>query len=461
MKTYLGRFCHTPVRGQVEYLEDTLIRVDTDGTIQAVLRPTDDGYARALSEDSIDIFPKQAFVLPGFCDLHIHAPQWPQIGKALDLPLESWLQHHTFPLEARYADLAFARAAYTGLVDDLLSNGTTTALYFATIHLEATKLLADICLEKGQRALIGKVVMDNPDQCPDFYRDSSTYQALRDTSDFVAWVREHPDNHAARVRPVVTPRFIPSCTDAALEGLGHIAKSCGCHVQTHCSESDWQHGYVLDRHGMSDTDSLDRFGLLTRHTTLAHANFLSDNNMMTIVRHGAGVAHCPLSNAYFSTAVFPLRRALDKGIRVGLGTDISGGPSSFLPDSLRAAVFASRLLDDGVDALQDYASRGVRDSRIDWRTAFYLATKGGAEVLDLPVGAFEPGRQFDAVLIDPQAAEGSVRLMEGIDNIEEGLQKILYTASKANITRVWVGGEVMNRRPVSSIAGSTRHESWQ
>lgn len=441
LHSYLGRFCHAPVLGQVDCLDKVLISVDGEGRILSVLSPDDDGYQAALTAGPVETLPEHAYVLPGFCDLHIHAPQWPQIGTALDLPLEDWLQQRTFPLEARYADLAFARVAYSGLVDDLLSNGTTTALYFATVHQDATRLLADICLEKGQRALIGKVVMDNPDQCPDSYRDVSTDGALRGTDDFIAWLRAHPDNAASQVRPVVTPRFIPSCTDAALEGLGDIARRCGCHIQTHCSESDWQHRYVLDRHGISDTDTLDHFGLLTRHTILAHANFIGDGDMTTIAGRGAGIAHCPLSNAYFSNAVFPLRRALDKGIRVGLGSDISGGPSSFLPDSLRAAVLASRLLEDGVDADRPVDQRGVAGTRIDWRTAFYLATKGGAEALDLPVGSFEPGRMFDAVLVDPQAPGGSVRLMEGYDGIENGLQKILYTASKANITRVWVGGE--------------------
>ncbi|EGF91611.1 guanine deaminase [Asticcacaulis biprosthecium C19] len=439
-RSYLGRFCHAPERGRVECLEDTLVSVDEDGRIVSVLRPSDDGYNRAMTEGPVESMPRGAYVLPGFCDLHVHAPQWPQIGKALHVPLEVWLQQHTFPLEARYSDLAFAKTAYTGLVDDLLSNGTTTALYFATIHQEATRLLADICLDKGQRALIGKVVMDNPEQCPDIYRDESTDDALRGTEDFIAYVRGLNND---RIKPVVTPRFIPSCTDAALDGLGELARSCRCHIQTHASESDWQHRYVFQRHGRSDTDSLDRFGLLTRHTVLAHGNFLSLGNMEILAARGSGVAHCPLSNAYFSNAVFPLKRALEKGVRVGLGSDISGGPSSFLPDSIRAAVFASRLLDDGVDCEKDYPERGIRDSRIDWRTAFYLATLGGADVLDLPVGAFEVGRQFDAILIDPNARGGSLNLMDGYDSTEDGLQKILYTANKANITRVWVAGRAV------------------
>lgn len=440
-RSFKGTFFHAPVCGRIEVLHHALIRCDEEGRISEVLHPDDPRYAEALFEDAsaarLDTLPEGTFGLPGFCDLHIHAPQWPQLGKALDVPLEVWLQKYTFPLEARYSDLGFARRSYAGLVDELLANGTTTALYFATQHQAATRLLADICLEKGQRALIGKVAMDNPQQCPNFYVES-TDEALSGTEAFIGYVQSLKSE---RIKPVVTPRFIASCTDAALEGLGEMARRCGCHVQTHCSESDWEHNYVLERHGMEDTDSLDRFGLLTRHTVLAHANFISDGNMATIRQRGAGVAHCPLSNYYFSNAVFPLKRALEKGVRVGLGTDISGGPSASIYDNMRWAVTSSRALDDGVDPALPSDRRGLRGSQVDWRTAFYLATKGGAEVLDLAVGAFEPGRFFDAQLINPEAKGGTIHLMEGLDTDEEVLQKIVYRASKANIARVWVAAE--------------------
>lgn len=446
-RVILGTFFHAPVRGEIERLDDTLLELGDDGRIIAVTRPADPGHATkrraAEAAGTLEKIAPGRYLLPGFVDLHVHAPQWPQIGKALHVPLEVWLQTHTFPLEARYADLAFAEAAYRGLVEDLLSNGTTTALYFATVHRPATRLLADICLEKGQRALIGKVVMDNHDQCPDFYRDATTDEALEGTHDLIAYIGAHPANRGGLVLPVVTPRFIPSCTDAALAGLGEIAHECGCHVQTHCSESDWEHSYVLDRHGMTDADSLDRFGLLTRHTVLAHGNFLSDANFATVKARGSAVGHCPYSNYYFSNAVFPLRRALEKGVRVGLGTDISGGPSASMFDAVKYAVASSRALDDGVDASLPAAARGVSASRIDWRLAFHLSTAGGAEALDLPVGSFRPGNSFDAMEIDPTARAGSIHLIEGIDGPDDALQKTLYTATKANIARVFVAGRTV------------------
>ena len=176
-RTVSGTFFHAPALGRVECLEDALVSVDADGRIAAVHRRGDPGTdaarSAAASAGRLVTIPAGRFVLPGFVDLHIHAPQYPQLGKALHVPLEVWLQRYTFPLEARYADVAFARRVLRGAGRRPAGHGTTTALYFATIHQEATRLLADICLEKGQRALIGKVAMDNPAECPDYYRDAS------------------------------------------------------------------------------------------------------------------------------------------------------------------------------------------------------------------------------------------------------------------------------------------------
>ena len=176
-KAVIASGFHTAKRGEIDIFQNALISIGDDGAILSVLRPHDDNYDeqkdRQKAAGKLVTLPEGSYLLPGFVDLHIHAPQYPQLGSALDVPLEVWLQKYTFPLEARYADVAFARKSYRLLVDDLIANGTTTALYFATIHQEATRILADICLEAGQRALIGKVAMDNAEQCPDFYRDAS------------------------------------------------------------------------------------------------------------------------------------------------------------------------------------------------------------------------------------------------------------------------------------------------
>jgi guanine deaminase len=444
-RAFFGTALHAPVCGQLEVLRDALIVVGSDGRINAIHRrdsPEAGMVAErfAAMESLVTLGPDQ-YLLPGLVDLHVHAPQWPQLGKALDLPLEEWLQVHTFPLEARFADMDYAQAVYESLVDGLLANGTTTAVYFASIHLSATRILADICLRRSQRALIGRVAMDDTQQCPPYYRDASAASAEAETRAFITYVQSMLGNQAGLIRPVITPRFIPSCSDELLRRLGMLAQETGCHVQTHCSESDWEHRFVLARCGRTDTAALDGFGLLSRRTILAHGNFICDADIALIGERGSGIAHCPLSNVYFSDAVFPLRRVLQHGVHVGLGSDIAGGASPSILDNARHAVIASRSLESGVDAAQNRDQRRHPDSRIDAITAFWLATAGGGIALDLPIGVFREGFQFDALLIDARVP-GSNMYLDDSDTPEEILQKIIYHSARVNIREVWVA----NRR---------------
>ncbi len=440
-RAFLGTALHAPVRGEVETLRDVLIVTGRDGAIQAIHRsesPEHEQRTRYFaSQGKLTALGPDQYLLPGLVDLHVHAPQWPQLGKALDLPLEEWLQAYTFPLEARYADTVYAKAVYESLVEGLLANGTTTALYFGTIHLHATQVLADICLRRAQRALIGRVAMDDRQLCPDYYRDVSANSAVDLTRSFIEYVRSMPGNGSALIHPVITPRFIPSCSDEVLVGLGALARETGCHVQTHCSESDWEHQFVLERCGKTDTAALDGFGLLSRRTVLAHGNFVTDADIALIRERGAGIAHCPLSNVYFSDAVFPLRKILQQGVHVGLGSDIAGGASPSILQNARQAVIASRSLEAGVDPALPRSERRRPESRIDTPTAFWLATAGGGLALDLPVGVFKEGFQFDALLIDARVAGSDLRV-ESVDTPEEVLQKIIYLANRINIRQVWV-----------------------
>jgi guanine deaminase len=446
---YWGRAIHAP--DAVETLPNALILVDETGVIRGVEPdvaagdPRLDGYRAA---GRLTAFADDEVLLPGLVDLHIHAPQFPQLGTALDVPLETWLQAHTFPLESRYADVAFAEAVYTRLVETLLANGTTTALYFATIHLPATQRLAEICLSMGQRALIGRVAMDEPAQCPAYYRDDSAEAAIADTRALIDFIRTMPGNERALVRPVVTPRFVPACSDALLAGLGALAQETGCHVQTHCSESDWEHQHVRARCGCTDTEALDRAGLLGRQTVLAHGNFIEPEDVARVRARGGAVAHCPLSNVYFAGAVFPLRRMLAEGLHIGLGTDIAGGASASLFESARQAVACSRLLESGTDAGKPAGERGMPGARIDVPTAFRLATAGGGEALDLPVGLFRPGYAFDAIAVQSGRRDGNVVFAPEEDG-DTILQRIVMGAGRGDIARVWVAGRLVADRTAS------------
>jgi len=438
----IGTFFHAPTPDRLDVLDDTMIVVDERGAIAAVLAP--DAAERADLEREYHgrtlRLPAGTYGMPGFVDLHVHAPQYPQLGLALDIPLADWLNTYTFPLEARYQDLQFAEERYRVLVDDLLANGTTTALYFATQHVEASKLLADICIERGQRALVGKVAMDDALSCPDDYRDADAEAAISGTRAVIEHIRDHPQNSERNVLPVVTPRFTPSCSDAALSGLGALAREYNCHVQTHCSESDWAHGHALQRFGVTDAEALDNFGLLTRHTVLAHANFLTGADLDRVSQRGAGVAHCALSNIYFANSVFPLRAALERQVCVGLGTDISGGPSASMFNACVTAMQSSRMLEEGVDPNLPGDRRGRPGSRISLVTAFHLATAGGADVLDLPIGRLQPGCRLDLIAVDATRTEGGIRLFDTTESTAI-FEKLVHGATRANIAAVWVDGK--------------------
>lgn len=418
--TVRATIMHTPTSDRLEVLTDQLISVGDDGTIESVRAAGDERADVVLGDDAV--------LLPGMIDTHLHAPQWPQLGTGLDLPLERWLFEYTFPLEARFADLGYATRVWDSMVPTLLAHGTTTAVYYGSLHEPATVALAEACLRHGQRSFVGRVAMDHPDGSPDWYRDRSPAVAVEASARSVDAIRSLPDP-LGLVEPILTPRFVPACTDATLEGLGELAGSTGVRVQTHCSESDWEHRHVLERCGSTDAHVLDRFGLLREHTVLAHATHLTGEDRSLVAGRGAGVAHCPLSNVYFANRPFSARRALDAGVRVGLGTDVAGGPSPSLLGQCGHAVAASqRLVDDGDPA-----------ARIDAVTAFWMATAGGADLLGIAAGVLAPGRQFDAISVSLQEL-GVDRDVDGPDRVFE---KLVRLAGPADITAVWVAGRVV------------------
>ena len=389
-----------------------------------------------------ELAPAQ-LLMPGFADLHVHAPQWPQMGRALDLPLREWLEQRTFPLEARFADPAFAAPVYEQMVTTLLANGTTTAVFFATIHEESSLTLARICLRHGLRAHVGLVAMDDPALCPADYRNPSIAQALAASSRFIHAVRALPGNENALVRPMVTPRFIPACTDGLLHGLGALAAAEDCMIQTHCSESDWEHDYVRQRMGVNDTVALDRFGLLRRGTVLAHSCFMTAEDMALVHARGAAIAHCPLSNAYFAGAVLPLRQAWQAGVHVGLGTDISGGYSPSVAVNAAMAVTAARMLDTGNDPALPADTRGRADARLTFAEGLWLATRGGTDALGITAGQLAPGMAFDAIMVDRAAPGSNIMLPPAGDpdhTAEDIAQQILCNMGRPNIRTVWVAG---------------------
>ncbi len=443
----------TPAVDRFQSIGDAVIVVDGSGIITSVT-------ADPIGPVDIDLGPG-AVIMPGLIDTHVHAPQWPQVGTGLDLPLERWLFEYTLPLERRYADRAWAARVWDDLVPSLLAAGTTTAVYYSTIDVAATTSLAAACARHGQRAFVGRVAMDHPDGTPEWYRDLSTDQAIADSLRSIEQIRSL---ESPLVAPMLTPRFAPACTDSLLHGIAELADATGVSIQTHCSESDWEHRYAYDRFGISDTAALERFGLIREGTVLAHCGHVDRADLATIGGVGAGIAHCPLSNAYFGDAVFAARRALDDRVRVGLGSDLAGGFAVGLLRQCSMAITSSRLLASGTNAALDADRRGVAGSEIDAVAAFWMATGGGAALLSQPTGLLAAGRPFDAIVLDLEAAShnprSGLRWWPDLDDDARTFEKIVHTGGAEDIAQVWVAGRLLNTGVSTTPApqrSSSRH----
>jgi len=442
----IGDLMQAPHADRFEHRRDVVVAVGLDGVITAVEPRSSPAGGRLIAgAGEIVELGTSSVLMPGLVDLHVHAPQWPQLGTCLDHPLEQWLDAYTFPLEARYGDPTVCGTVWPSLVSSLLAHGTTTAVYFGANDRAATSALAAVCVDRGQRAMVGRVAMDHPAGTPEWYRDPSPSAGVDDSARSIAEIREL-DGGRDLVRPMITPRFTPSCTDELLAGLGELAESTGVAVQTHCSESDWAHGYALDRFGTTDSAALDRFGLLRPGSVVAHANHLTDDDADLLVGRRTGIAHCPLSNAYFADGVLAVRRLLDRGVGIGLGSDVAGGADPGLLRQCGHAVTMSRVLEAGVDVRRPPGERGVAGSRIDVVTAFWMATLGGAEVLGLPVGLIEPGRRFDAIAVDTERPPLTSWDLVGFDQPELRFEKVVRLAGPDHIRTVWVDGRQVSTR---------------
>jgi len=428
-------------KSEVVYLDNCLICIDDEGIIKKVVTPEDNQYSKVrmehLLEGKLKVLGKDYILLPGFVDLHIHASQWPQAGLALDRPLEVWLQEYTFPLESKFKNIETAYKVYDEVVQTTLKNGTTTAMYFATVDEESSLLLAKLCGEKGQRGFVGKVAMDEEDSTPTYYRDKTADESISKTIEFIQRVEEVKNRYKQKVYPVVTPRFIPSCSKEALKGLAEVAHKNNAYIQSHVSEGDWEHNFVKEKTGMNDAFALDSYGLLTRKTILAHGNFLEKSDSELLSKKGTSIAHCPLSNSYFANSVLPVKRLMDQGVNIGLATDISGGYSPSMYQSIRQAAISSKMLEEGVNPGIASNKRGLKNSAITLNTAFYMVTVAGGIALSLKLGKFEEGYIFDAQIVNVRKNLPSFNQEKSKEDL---LHKVLLLAEKDNITEVWVQG---------------------
>ncbi|SMR49410.1 unnamed protein product [Zymoseptoria tritici ST99CH_3D1] len=448
---YVGSFLHCASLAELDYCESGMIGVDEHGKIAFITRDVDvqqfsipPGWESARTI----ILTGEGFFFPGFIDTHIHASQYPNAGVFGKSTLLDWLNTYTFPLESSFTDLKTAARIYNRVVARTLSHGTTTAAYYATIHVPATNLLADICLSRGQRAFIGRVCMDSA-LSPDFYRDASPEESLSSTEACISHIRSI-DPEFSLISPIITPRFAPSCSLQSMTALGELHATTKIPVQTHISENLDECALVASMFPdhASYADVYDSCGLLSSRTILAHAIHLSPSERTLIRERDAKISHCPASNTALTSGTAKVRDLLNEGLTIGLGTDVSGGCTPSLLNQAREAIYVSRHV--AMSPGQDAAKLSVAE-------ALYLATRGGAKVVGLEdrVGGFEVGMDWDAQMVRfarvgeqvelGKESEGLVEIF-GNESWEDKVAKWLYTGDDRNTVAVWVRGRLVHWR---------------
>ena len=373
------------------------------------------------------------FLIPGLVDTHIHAPQYVFTGTGYDRTLLDWLTTYTFPREAEFASEQIAKDSYTMAVDRSLKSGTTTACYYGTIHVEATKILADIITAFGQRAFIGKVNMDT--NSPDFYIERNAQESLNATKLVIDYITSLKN---PLITPVITPRFVPSCTSELLLELGQLAKSKNLPIQSHLSEtlSEIQWVQELFPKSSSYSEIYDVHGLLNDQTIMAHCVHLSKDERELLLLRNVGISHCAASNFCLSSGVLNVKRLFNQGFKkIGLGTDVAGGYSPSILESIRQSITASKVVH-----IQSRDSKNEIEP-LSLAEAFYMATLGGASVLNLEskIGNFKVGKSLDAILVDMDSCRPIHTFVH--DTLADKFEKFIYLGDDRHMKDIFVNGQ--------------------
>ena len=413
-----GDICYSASPQTVETVENGYL-VCEEGRCAGVFRELPQAY-RALP--LVDCGGK--LVVPGLVDLHVHAPQYAFRGLGMDLELLEWLNTHTFPEESKYANADYADRAYRRFVRDVARGPNTRACVFATIHTEATIHLMDLLEESGLCTMVGKVNMDR--NSPDILRETDAQASVTATLD---WLRR-TEGRYEHTTPILTPRFIPSCTDQLMEQLHSLQQQFHLPVQSHLSENQGEISWVreLCPQAKHYGDAYYRFGLFGGQscpTVMAHCVYSDGEELSLMKEQQVFVAHCPASNTNLSSGIAPVRRFLNEGIPVGLGSDVAGGTHTSIFRAMADAIQVSKLRWRLVDASLPPLTAAE---------AFYLGTAGGGAFFG-QVGAFAPGWEFDAIVIDDSryTPAGGLSLMDR-------LERSIYLCDERDLRHKFVQG---------------------
>lgn len=378
MTAYRANILFTPEPDAFVQYERGYVVVDDHGLVVGTYADLGDEFAGI---EVVDYGEK--LLIPAMNDMHVHAPQYRNMGLAMDLQLLPWLEHYTFPEERKYADTDYARRMYSRFVHELWMQGTMRSVIFATIHPESTALLMQLLQEAGMGAYVGLVGMNR--NCPDYLSNT--------TDELLAGMRRLSEMATDRVQPIITPRFVPTCSDDMLHALGELARETGMPVQSHLSENVSEIEWVkqLQPNAASYGEAYHIHGLFGQTPTLmAHCCYTEGEELELMRRQGVYAVHCPTSNVNLASGISPVRHLMDAGVPVALGTDVSGGNNLSVLRVIQYAIQMSKL---------QYALKPDHPRWLSLSEAFYLATKGGGAFFG-QVGSFEPGYAFDALVVD-------------------------------------------------------------
>ncbi len=413
-----GSFCYCLDKDTLAAAENSYL-VCANGVSQGIFEHIPEKHRNL---EIIDYSDK--IIIPGMSDLHIHAPQYTYRGLGMDMELLDWLNTYAFPEEARYADIEYAGKAYEIFAASLRRGPTTRACIFATLHLDATVLLMDIMEKTGLKTYVGKVNMDR--NSPDILRESSAESALSITEQWLQKTAESYEN----TKPIITPRFIPSCSDSLMTGLGMLRKKYNVPTQSHLSENFKEIELVQNlcptsRFYGDAYNSFDLFGK-DHKCIMSHCVHSSDAEINLMKENGVYIAHCPQSNTNIASGIAPVRKYLDNNLNVGLGSDVAGGSTDFMfravTDAIQVSKLRWRMYDQTLKPLS-------------FTEGFYLATVGGGAFCG-NVGSFSPGYEFDAVVIDDSSLPSPRPL-----SLRERLERAVYLADDRYIYSKFVAGK--------------------
>ncbi|MBS1269363.1 MAG: Guanine deaminase [Gammaproteobacteria bacterium] len=412
---------HDPGRGDdhaIEYIADGILMVAA-GMVQEV-GPAEELVKRLPSDGEVTDYSGM-LIMPGFVDTHVHYPQVDVIA-SYGAQLLDWLQDYTFPAEARFGDEAVAREAAAFFLDELLRNGTTSALVFASVHPRSVDAVFEAARSRGMRLIAGKVLMDR--NCPQDLRDTAE-SGYEDSKALIEkW------HGAGRLCYAITPRFAATSTDRQLARAGRLAREHpDVFVQSHLAENTDEVAWVetLFPNHRSYLDVYDRYGLLRERSVYAHCIHLDERDRVRMGESGAAAAFCPTSNLFLGSGLFDLQAADTHGIRTGIGTDVGGGTTFSI----------LRTLGEGYKVLQ------LQDQTLTPSRAFYLGTLGGARSLymDDRIGNFEQGKEADFLVVDPNATPLMTRRMSKAKRIDEKLFALFMLGDDRNIRAVYLAGK--------------------